>query len=468
MGGGEMQLIAPASSAEAAQMEFIVGSPQMSFFKSVFKRHRNFAMEHIRESFQSKPELGYTSRNRFTCTFSGRRADALKEVYFSFKLPDIYSDGNLRFRWVDNVANYMIYRASIVLDNGRSIDDIYGEYIDVWNAMSMSGGKQTAYNRLSGNDPALYSPLRKRQRVRMRNNRLEYQTYPASTISSGIPSIPGRRYFMPLPFWFTRNSNLVLPLCALKLQTISIHVECRSVDELFQVYDAEAQEYVSPTTYNQRGREREGDDFRPISIADFLANGASTIDIDAYLECQYIYLDREERMEMTLAHHKMLVEQVFRFEQTGVTNLAVINLQLNNPVKELVWFTRRSDAAARNEWSTFVERDGSHILRSGKIVWNKNYERIEEKPAEFFEYLQPYEHHSGAGRAGIYSYSFALFPEKLAPTGVYNTGIITANQLVVSVNPPTESGVDYDIVVYARAYNVFEAMSGIGHLKFTP
>ena len=267
---------------------------------------------------------------------------------------------------------------------------------------------------------------------------------------------------MPLPFWFTRNSSLVLPLCALKLQTVSIHVECRSVDELFQVYDPIAMEYVSPNTYNERFGTN-------ISIADFVADGSNTIDLDAFLECQYIYLDREERMEMTLSHHKLLVEQVFRFEQTGVTNSAVINLQLNNPVKEFIWFTRRSDAHKRNEWSTFVERDGSRILRSGKIVWNKNYERIEEKPAEFFEYLQPYQHHSGAGRPGIYSYSFALFPEKQNPSGVYNTGIITANQLVVNVNPPApESGVEYDVVVYALAYNIFEAMSGIGHLKFTP
>jgi len=466
MAGGEMQLLAPASTSEAAQMEYIVGSPQMSFFKSVYRRHTNFAMESIRESFLNKPVIDQNTRNTFTCTFSGRRADALKEIYLCFQLPDIYSDDILRFQWIDRVANYMIYRCSITLDNGRSIDEQYGEWMDIWNSLTLSDGKKEFYDKMTGNSANNSAPLDPTPRVRMRNNRMQYRFYPRGRV--GAPSIPGRKYVIPLPFWFTRNPNLVLPLCALKLQTVNIHIELRSLNELYQLYNPLTNEYVSPSVYKGL--------FPPAATAlsAFLyppGQAPSTppgpLDLNAYLECQYIFLDTDERLEMTLGHHRLLVEQVYRFEQGGLTSRAVINLTLNNPVKELVWVARRMDASDRNEWSKFTERDGTGILSTGKIIWNKNYERIEEKNSEFFEYMQPWQHHSGVPRSGVHSYSFALFPEKLQPSGAYNTGIISANQLAVTSRTPP-AGVEYEVIVYAVVYNVFEAMSGLGHMKYTP
>jgi len=468
-----MQLLAPTSTAEAAQMEYIVGSPQMSYFKSVYKRHTNFAMESIRESFVAKPMIDQTTRNKFTCTFTGRRADALKEIYFVFELPDIYSNDVMRFQWIDKLANYLVYRCAITLDNGRSIDEQYGEWMDIWNSLTLGDNKREFYDRMVGNDAENTSPLDKRPRVRMRNNRLEYRFYPRGV--AGSPSIRGRKYIIPLPFWFTRNPNLVLPLCALKLQTVNITVETRALNDLYQLFDAAASEYVSPGVLKSRYPQLD------VNIGAFLVpptppggqpvtstQPATAIDLNAYLECQYIFLDRDERIEMTLGHHKMLVEQVFRFEFTGLTSRGVVNLQLNNPVKELVWVARRMDANKRNEWSKFTERDGTSILTTGSLVWQKNHLRVEEKPAEFFQFMQPWQHHTGAPRAGIHVYSFALFPEKLQPSGAYNTGIITANQLVVTSRPPTEEDLQYEVICYAVAYNVFEAMSGVGHMKFTP
>ena len=473
MGGAEMQLLAPASTAESAQMEYIVGSPQMSYFKTVYRRHTNFAMESIRESFVAKPIIDQSTRNKFMCTFTGRRADALKEIYFCFELPDIYSSDVMRFQWIDKIANYLVYRCAITLDNGRSIDEQYGEWMDIWNSLTLGDNKREFYDRMVGNGPENSAPLDKQPRVKMRNNRLEYRFYPRG--KAGAPSIRGRKYFIPLPFWFTRNPNLVLPLCALKLQTVNISIETRPLNDLYQLFDSATSEYVSPQVYNARYGTAN------VNIGAFLtpplekptdppppSYSQTTLDLNGYLECQYIFLDRDERIEMTLAHHKMLVEQVFRFEFTGLTTRGVVNLQLNNPVKELVWVARRMDANARNEWSKFTERDGSSILKTGSLVWQKNHLRVEEKPAEFFQYMQPWQHHTGAPRAGIHVYSFALFPEKLQPSGAYNTGIITANQLLVTSNPPAEEDLQYEVICYAVAYNIFEAMSGIGHMKFTP
>jgi len=468
MGGGELQLIAPASTAEAAQMEFIVGQPQMSFFKFVYRRHTNFSMQSTRESFFNTPVLDQSSRGRFTCTFSGRRADALKEIYLCYRLPEVYSDETFKFTWVRRIANYIIYRTSITLDNGRSIDDQYGEWMDVWNELTLSENKKGLYDRMTGNDPLWTQPTDPKPRVFIKNNRLTYRYYPVG--AAGKPSIPGRRFIVPLPFWFTKNPALVLPLCALQLQTLNITVETRALDELYQLYDIYSGEYMGRRAWNESHPSRAGVD---TSIGRFLSpdgttGGQTQIALDAYLECQYIFLDRDERTAMTFAHHQMLVEQVFRFEKGGIKNNEIINLTLNNPVKEFIWFFRRADAAERNDWTTFTEKSGSGILSTAKLVWNKNYERLEDKPAEFFEYMQTFQHHSGSPRPGIYTYSFALYPEKWQPSGAYNTAIITANQLAITVNPPPSEDVEYECVVYALCYNVFEAMAGIGGLKFTP
>ena len=46
MGGGLMQLV-----AYGAQDIYLTGNPQITFFKVVYRRHTNFAMESIEQTF---------------------------------------------------------------------------------------------------------------------------------------------------------------------------------------------------------------------------------------------------------------------------------------------------------------------------------------------------------------------------------------------------------------------------------
>ena len=46
MGGGLLQLI-----ARNATDVYLTGNPQISFFKAVYKRHTNFAMEEVLQEF---------------------------------------------------------------------------------------------------------------------------------------------------------------------------------------------------------------------------------------------------------------------------------------------------------------------------------------------------------------------------------------------------------------------------------
>ena len=53
MGGGLMQLV-----AYGAQDIYLTGNPQITFFKVVYRRHTNFAMEAIVQTFEGKFDFG--------------------------------------------------------------------------------------------------------------------------------------------------------------------------------------------------------------------------------------------------------------------------------------------------------------------------------------------------------------------------------------------------------------------------
>jgi hypothetical protein len=61
MGGGLLQLV-----AYGAQDVYLTGNPQITFFKAVYRRHTNFAIESIEQTFSGTPGYG----QRVTSTIS--------------------------------------------------------------------------------------------------------------------------------------------------------------------------------------------------------------------------------------------------------------------------------------------------------------------------------------------------------------------------------------------------------------
>lgn len=477
MAGGVMQLV-----TVGAQDQFLTGSPEISYFKMVYKRHTNFSMESIRQTFNTKPVLE-ASRNVFTCRIN-RVADLLQEVYFSYQFPDIFASDKFRFRWIENVSQYMIYSCAVRIDT-QLIDQLWGEWMDVWNELSLSTDKKGSYDKMSGNveefvNPRLLSPI-----VVIDNNNISYSYYPVgSSLSS--PSIKGRRVFIPLQFWFTKNPGLALPLIALQYQNIDITIELRAAGELYQIFDEESGIYISPDEYRSRhlnlnvGKFNEDYDVNgvpnhDVSLQRFMVpvNAdysylAPSVDIDAYLECNFVFLDEPERKPMAGNTHDYLVERVFRLDREGVGRQETIDLVLQNPVKEIIWITRRGDTHKYNSWSNFtnslLKLPNYNILSTAKFMWN-GMERIEDKSAEYFNYIQPFQHHTRSPRDGIYSYSFALYPEKIQPSGSFNASTINKIQMYVTTTPP-EDGNGYEFVIYAVYYNLFRVMAGSGGMVF--
>lgn len=457
MAGGLMQLI-----AVGAQDQYMTASPEFSYFRAVIKRHSNFAMESVRQTFLTKPVLE-ASTTSYTCRI-GRIADLLGEVYLSFQLPDIYSDDKFRFQWIPNLAYHMIESYSVRVDT-QLIDQGYGEWLDVWNELSMQPGKRYAHDRMIGNVEEFTSPKSLDIRVIVENNSVRYSYYPEGTADT--PSIQGRRFFVPLPFWFSRNPSLALPLVALQYQVVEITIEFKSIESLYQLYDERTDKYISPNAYRERyGSTTPGLNVSISNFTRFGGNGPSSVDLDAYLECNFIFLDEAERRTIASKSMDFLIERVYRSRHDGIRGQGTLDLVFSNPVKEIVWFTRRADVRTYNSWSNFTatipENHVAPILSTAKFLWN-GLERLEEKPSTYFNLIQPYQHHTASPREGVYAYSFAIFPEKHQPSGSFNASMVNKVQMYVTTTDPSN---EYEMVVFGLYYNIFRVMGGRGDMVF--
>lgn len=192
MGGGLMQLV-----AYGAQDIYLSGNPQITFFKVVYRRHTNFSMEAIDQTFNGSADYG----KKVTCTIS-RNGDLIHRVYVQVALPELAS-GDTYKAWV----GHKLIKSVEVEIGGQRIDKHYGDWLHIWNELSQTEGHWNGYKTMvSGADVE---------------------------DSSGVLSHPGedgaaRTLYIPLQFWFCRNPGLALPLIALQYHEVKINVEFAS------------------------------------------------------------------------------------------------------------------------------------------------------------------------------------------------------------------------------------------------
>lgn len=468
---GLLQLV-----AKGQQDEYIHINPDISYFKYAYKKHTNFSMDSIQLTFDINPILNTTTLSGGYLCKVHRYGDLLKELYFSFELPAIYSTDKYKFRWIENVGSLYIKKATISV-GGVIIDTITGEWLNIKNEFNIVGEK-TNYNKMTGNYDELINPKLHEPRICIINNKFYYTFYPSSDKSQSIPSIPSKRVYIPLSYWFTKSPALSLPLLKLQYSDIYITIEPEISENLYQVYSSDLQRYISPIYYNELYNDN-------ININTFIKETS----ISPYIEANYIFLDNEERISMiSTPKTEYLVEQLeISSEQRIVSNAntsITIELNIHKPTKELIWTTKRDDYYRFNErnnyTASFPESSLYPILNKATIMWNKSNNRIEEKTADYFNKIQPYQHHEAIPKEGIYAYSFALFPEKETPSGSFNAAVVSTGLLIYTNGTYNNDDInnkliainrnpyqfDYLITVYSLQYNVYEIVSGIAAMKF--
>ena len=115
-----------------------------------------------------------------------------------------------------------------------------------------------------------------------------------------------------------------------------------------------------------------------------------------------------------------------------------------------------------------VNDRGQNPIVAAKLQLN-GHDRFSQRFGRYFNFVQPYQHHTNIPAMGINVYSFGLKPEEHQPSGTCNFSRIDNAQLVYSTKP-TDGGntsASCNIHIYAVNYNVLRIMSGMGGLAYS-
>ena len=300
MGGGLMQLV-----AYGAQDIYLTGNPQITFWKVSYKRHTNFSMEAIEQTFNGAADWG----RKVTCTIS-RNGDLIYRVYLQATLPRINISGAQQFRWLNWVGHIMIQSVDVEI-GGQRIDRHYGDWLHIWNELTQPSGHAAGYASMVGNLPRLVQPISGtvNNNVTAPNNvnlRPENMAFGDCDLNSCMPETT---LYIPLEFWFCRNPGLALPLIALQYHEVKINLTFASATSCYW--------------YNANGS---GASFQLPSLK------SASIFVD------YVYLDTDERRRFAQTSHEYLIEQLqFTGAESVNSSSNKIKLNFNHPVKELIW-----------------------------------------------------------------------------------------------------------------------------------
>ena len=218
MGGGLMQLV-----AYGAQDVYLTGNPQITFWKVTYRRHTNFAMESIEQTFNGQADFG----RRVQCTIS-RNGDLAYRTYLQVTLPEINqkdapAGGKCFARWLDCPGEQLISMVEVEI-GGQRIDRQYGDFMHIWNQLTLTSEQESGYNKMIGN-----------------TTQLTYLTDPlfadvatacgAASVPEAVcaprNALPETTLYVPLQSWFCRNPGLALPLIALQYHEVKITIEMR-------------------------------------------------------------------------------------------------------------------------------------------------------------------------------------------------------------------------------------------------
>jgi len=458
-----MQLV-----AYGAQDIYLTGNPQITFFKVVYRRHTNFSMEAIEQTFNGSADFG----KRVTCTVS-RNGDLMHKVYLQVTVPQVSVSGDTEFRWLNWLGHTLIKYAEVEI-GGQRVDKHYGDWMHIWNELSQTAGKKMGYANMVGNVPSL-----------------------TQIVKNG--STPELDLYIPLEFWFCRNPGLALPLIALQYHEVKINLEFRAAQDCY---------------YCKNG-----------SVAPQLEAAS------LYVDYIYLDTDERRRFAQ-VSHEYLIEQVQFTGDESVSSVSNKIKLNFNHPCKELVWVVQKDSlvdttgmqdnggkqwfnytdavdaswqtgsplspygggltnakvalmglttAAAAGEAGTFpastVDGSGLYLsftdadtgfnpVFSAKLQLN-GHDRFSERMGRYFNLVQPYQHHTNVPSTGINVYSFGLKPEEHQPSGTCNMSRIDNATLQLTLTAETVNADDAKVRVYATNYNVLRIMSGMGGLAYS-
>jgi hypothetical protein len=434
--GGLLQLV-----STGRQDIYLSGNPQTTFFKQVYRRYTNFAIETQRVPFDTAVDFG-----KLITTTIPRNGDLIGQMYLEIALPEItpagpvappsgivtepatnYAEITDSVSWVNGIGFAMIDYVSIWIGQ-QEIDRQYGEFLYLWAQLTTPGSKRAGYTYMTG----------------------QTEVYNADALKGPL------LLYVPLQFWFNRNPGLALPIIALQATPVKIYIRLKNGQDLI---------------FNN-------------ALENAIVNGTPPptqlmakppIITDMTLWADYIYLDTEERRRFVSSKHEYLIEQTQQQKRYAIpqnTTIIPVPLTFNHPMKEIIWVVNQDRMLQAHEWFNYGSRmlnqygvPNLDLIASAQLQFD-GYDRFEEQSAPYFRLMQPWQYHTAIPNDFIYVYSFSLAPEAAQPQGSCNGSRLDTINLQLRMNPSVQSRPS-GCTVYATNYNVLRIVAGLGGVLFT-
>ena len=454
-----MQLV-----AYGMQDVYLTGNSQITFFKNLYRRHTNFSVEAVEQTFQSNSKnLG----NRLVAVIS-RNGDLLHRLWLEVTLPDEPASGH---EYVSKFGHALIKSAEVEI-GGQRIDKIYGRWMELWHQLSCRAEKKAGYELMTANNgPTGIQPSPTDVQEGDDNEAFHPKGLKSGLVLKSGAHSGARKLYLPINFWFSKGSaGAALPLIALQYHEVRITIELGTAGDICRAAGAGS------------------NSAQTLSVA----TGSVAMVDNPKLYSDFFYLDTDERRRFSQMSHEYLVEQLqFTGKETSPaitqtttsTTAMSIRLNFNHPTKAIYWTAEPSGQQSEPNpfYNGYVKSDGtvpddnSPFADVGLML--NGHDRFSVRSGSYFTWVQPYQHHTRVPTdhwTGMYS--FCLSPEEHQPSGALNFSRIDNAQLKLTFKGSSASEfadaagsalTTRDVYVYALSYNVLRILSGMGGLAFS-
>lgn len=482
---------------------YFKGDPEITFFKSAFRRYSNFAIQQI--SLNIEKGFGKKTSTKFTI-----QCDLISKPTLHIKLSN-YRPNN-KFAYINKLGFALIKSIEFKI-GGSTINKLTGDYLNAWYELA----KNKNYDKMIGNVPELtnYNEFVKP----------EYDLY------------------IPLDFWFSEYSS-AFPVCAIKYQNITLDIELENIENLVCrnektslkdikmdymeiIFDCiyldnlERNKYLENKNsyliekivyqdfkdkyldkykiklqsklaskeliwFNKKNNNETyigyTDNFDEIS-SQHLKNSLCVSEDKPNIGCWVrIDIKSEKKLNNILIYNYSEDTVWFNYDSLiydknslsdkitasiiisdnimiHIDNTEICYEDINIPVKKYIDTRLKNEDVIVNQMNYGYYMDGTvNPILFSKLSIN-NEPRINKRNGGFFNYLQPLLYHSCTPCDGINVYPFCLYPEMWQPSGVCDFGLVDNAYLTLYGNLD-------NIMIINKGYDVLEIHNGLAKLKY--
>ena len=403
-----------------------IGNPEITFFKSVFNRHTNFAIESFNIPFKNGTTM-YSDTNKTLVCEVPKFGDLLGKVFLRLSVPPMKTTNEYKFKFNDNFGLSIIENIKFKI-NGNLIENLDAKILHILYTLHHTDEEQKHLKQLINGTihDNIYLDANETSSLHSKTYINKYYNSPIRTENEIL--------YVPLDFAFTHFYNAYLPLFLLDNKAIEIEITLRAFDDMFTIevfekdywyYDKDSAHYNATdnpsTSALLRSNALDNTDMSETSITStsntmlygeqtsvsgsiisnypyylkryesrkrirrratdptinsFTYNSAVPFSLEPSLQVEQIFLTNEEKKIILNENNEILIQQVHKksfLNIKGNQTHTIVVENHSNLIKEFVFVVERNDNASRNQFLNFTNYEHAELNEDSIRKYQDNW-----------------------------------------------------------------------------------------------